>query len=136
MLKNKLILYGLIGALVLGLTIGIFAFRGKKAKFNKAKVDQKQIPNGWSPTLLAKQLYEAMEDITWSNDATELALEELNSLNDEQFKAVYNEFNKNHGNDSWFEKGSLRDWINDEYGLASSKIGFAILERMDRLNLT
>ena len=136
MLKNKLILYGLIATLVLGLLIGIFAFRGNKVKFNKAQVDQGQIPNGWSPTLLAKKVYDEMAGPNWSNDATKVVLEEINSLNDEQFKSVYNEFNKNHGNDSWYNKGSLRDWINDEYWLASSKIGFAVLERMNRLKLT
>ena len=137
MLQNKLLLYAIIAALVIGLAIGLFSFRGdKKIKFSKAKIDNKQIPDGWTPTLLAKQLYESMDGTTWSNDDSKLALEQLNTLNDEQFKAVYNEFNKSYGNNSWVEKGSLRDWINDEYWLASSKIGYAVLERMDRLKLT
>ena len=137
MLQNKLMLYGLAALLALGLGIGIVAFsRKKKVRFNKAKVNDALLPDDWSPALLTKQLFDAMSGVTWSNDGSKLALEELNALHDEQFKAVYNEFNKQHGNESWFEKGSLRDWINDEYWLASSKIGYAILERMDRLKLT
>lgn len=137
MLKNKILLYAIIAALVIGLLVGLLSFRGdKKIKFSKAKVDAAQIPSGWSPSLLAKKLFEQMDGPNWSNDGTKLALEELNHLNDEQFKAVYNDFNKSYGNNSWTEKGSFRDWINDEYWLASSKIGYAVLERMDRLKLT
>lgn len=136
MSKNKLILYSVIGALILGLGIGIFVFRGRKNKFNKASVDQNLLPPGWSPTLIAKKLHEAMDGFTLSNDDTKAILKELDSLEDEQVKAVYNEFNKNHGNDAWFEKGSLRDWVMKEHGLASSNIGYSILARMDRLNLT
>ena len=135
MLKNKLVFYSLIGAVVLGLGIGIFAFKGKKAKFTKAKVDEQQIPDGWTPRLMAKQLYESMDGPAWSIKASGLAIQGLNALNDEQFKAVYNEFNKAYANEGWFEKGSLRDWINDEYFLASSNAGYAVLERMDRLKL-
>jgi len=134
MFKNKSLLIGIAIALALGLGIGIFIFR--KRKTNTAKVDRSQLPNGWNPDLIAKQLFDAMEGPNWSNDDAEIALEALNKLNDEQVKAVYNEFNTNYGDNSAFEAGSLRDWINDEYGLAATQIGYAMLERMNRLSLT
>lgn len=137
MFKTKPLLIALGATLLAGLGIGIFiSIKRKKGSTTKAKIDRSQIPNGWTPDLLAKNLFDAMNGVTFSNSDSETALEELSKLNDEQFKSVYNHFNTNYADEAWFEAGSLRDWINSESGLASANIGFATLNRMDRLSLT
>ncbi|MBC8051878.1 MAG: hypothetical protein H7Y13_02320 [Sphingobacteriaceae bacterium] len=71
------------------------------------------LPKGFNPNILADKLYEVMSGFFTMSGYKDEAWKQLIDLStDDMVIAVYNAFNDKYGNKG---KGSLTQWISDEY---------------------
>ncbi len=135
--QNKITVW--IAVFVLVLFIYIY-FKGKadgKTNIKDAKypLNGKSLPLGWNPNVLADKIYKAMDGVLTNTTTKNLVFREVFVLpTDEMLIAVYNTFNDKYGAKG---KGSLTEWINDEWAyLATVNYRTKLLERLAELRLT
>jgi hypothetical protein len=141
--NSKLTLYIIIAVVVIGLLVFIY-FIGRRS--GKVKIEQVELPQDQPGGQLltstdsakirqvAQGLYNDLKGVSWGfHDAK--PYNDLLQMSDTLFVAVYNDFNNLYGSEG---KGTLRDWIKDDYawiGSNSLPLSKAILDRMDKLGL-
>jgi hypothetical protein len=141
---SKYAIYVIIAVVVIGVLVFIY-FVGRRS--GKVKIEQVDLPSdqpGGSVLTsqdnakvrtIAQQLHDDMDGLNFSHQLK--PYEDLLTLNDTLFVAVYNDFNNLFGAEN---KGTLRQWISDEtsdwwWGTSFSSLVKSIIARMDRLNL-
>lgn len=141
---GKNAIYAVVAVVVIGLLVFIY-FIGRRTA--KMKIEQVPIPDdqpGGSVLTpqdnskvrsISQSLHDDMKglNITHQTDPYEAFL----AANDSVFVAVYNDFNNLFSGEN---KGTLRDWIKDEFSAswwipAYQVLINSIISRMDRLNL-
>ncbi|ADY51446.1 hypothetical protein Pedsa_0874 [Pseudopedobacter saltans DSM 12145] len=125
------------------LTLGILVFVYYKGKKSGAVNipdapyihGSEGIPTGFNPNVLADILHSAMSGLFTLSGNKDKAWRQLLELStDDMVIAVYNAFNSKYGKEG---KGSLTQWINDEYYYDfTSGIKTKVLTRLRNLRLT
>jgi hypothetical protein len=90
-----------------------------------------QIPSGWSPDPLAKELYDVMDGIFTLDTTQNVVFSKLSALTDGQVRAVYVAFNMLPGVK---KPDTLTTWINEEWGNGDAP-KIAALARLQQLGL-
>lgn len=134
----------LLIALLVIYFIGRSSGKGKalKEKNTPPKVvypnNGQDIPVNWDANILADEMYNQMNGVTWNKIKLEGYFAAYVGLQtDEMFIAVYDVFNQKHMKS---DTGTLRQWITDEdynFPIAGQPHVFrdAVLQRMDLLTL-
>lgn len=132
---------GILTAIIIGVAIYYF-YKGKKTttiadipKDVAGSPDPENNPAGDSLaalTQMANDLFTDMDGLTFNRNNP--LYHKYMEKSDTDFVQVYNIFNQKYQADS---KQTLREWINDEYGIGADfiEIKSDILSRMNRLNL-
>lgn len=134
--NNKTIRWGLI--ILTGLVL-LYLY-GRSAGKKKALEDLNQeplpnngqgIPTGWDPKPVANRLFTVLDGF-WTAAATkEPVFQEAYSLTNDQLVAVYNSFNGLFGSKG---KGTLTEWIRDDWNFSIGGKRDPLIERLVSLN--
>lgn len=96
----------------------------------RSQTNPSEIPSGWSPDALAKELYDTMNGVGAVGTARSSAWAKLSALTDSQVRQVYMTFNTLPGVS---KPDTLTTWIKDEYSWEAPKD--QALARLASLNL-
>lgn len=142
---SKYTIYIVLGLVVVGILVFVY-FVGRRSA--KMKIEQVPLPSDQpggtiltpqdnsKVRLIAQQLHDDMKGFNLTHESK--PYEDLLASNDSIFVAVYNDFNNLFASEN---KGTLRDWLKDEWSAskfwipAYSVLVESIINRMDRLNL-
>jgi hypothetical protein len=121
--ENKVIYGGILFGIILW-----FFFKKKGNYSVRPSINSTFIDPAFDYKAFAKRLYDAIDGIDWTSTKAAV-FEELNYMNDEEFKLVYNIYNQTYAK----KKNTLRTDINGEWIWGS---GVSALEsRFNRLQL-
>lgn len=117
-----------IGAAVLAILFYLIGRKGRKTIRIKAPVNSDYIDPGFDPVSFAATVADAVHGLDFTSKKAKV-FEQLIYLNDEEFKAVYNEYNRTHARNG----NTMRNEILGEWFFGSGRK--AIVERFNKLNL-